>query len=261
MNGPCHRPPTARRWFRRTRLTSACLGLLLLGPAPLTGREPMTERPGTGDHQEVEGVPAALIERIERATAVLVRGAEPTLDGARGTAVFVGGARLLTAGHAAVDAEGAPLGDLWVLRNVPDRGSRFFKVEVERVFGDGENGRDLALLRVADGSTPEVPFPRLRIGGEPGTGARVITAGFPLVFDRVYRWPLLRFGWVASNRYHLRESKVIVLDLTSVGGFSGAPVVDRATGRLVAILKGKATGNPASDFCLATTVTAEDIKP
>lgn len=238
---------------------------MLAEPLGLNGREPSA---ATGDAVAAASGETAgsfenpLLDRLERASAAVVRGEKASLSGARGSGVIVGtGGTILTAGHVAVDKDGNPLSDLWILRNVPGRGSRFFKVVVRQVFGYGDNGRDLALLAVADGQEAEEPFLGLEIGHEPSTGAEVVASGFPLVFDRVYRWPLMRWGRVATSRFFYREAKVLVLDMTSIAGFSGAPVVDAQTGKLVAIIKGKATGNPQSDFCLATTVLRKDIEP
>lgn len=202
------------------------------------------------------------IQQLKAATAVLIHGSTPSLKGARGTACFLHEKGLLfTAAHGVLDKDGIPMKDLWILRNVAGLGGRFFKVSVLLTFGNGKEGRDLAILRIDPGQKPpQVPFPALPIGPQPVTGESVTIAGFPLVFDQVYRNPLFRKGWVSSTRFHLRDSKVLVLDVTSVGGFSGAPVVHSQTGDLMAIIKGQATGNPAGDFSLATTVYSEDLE-
>lgn len=43
-----------------------------------------------------------------------------------------------------------------------------------------------------------------------GGGGEVI-AGFPLVFGEVYEWPLFRVGVVASTRYKVGDSGILVL--------------------------------------------------
>ena len=83
--------------------------------------------------------------------------------------------------------------------------------------------------------------------------------GYPLVFDKVYRWPLFRFGRISSVKYFLRDSKVLVLDLTSASGFSGAPVIRRSDGKVLGVQKGGATGNKQADFSLATVITVADL--
>jgi len=211
-----------------------------------------------------QAAPAAtepLFQKLEAVTCALVSGAEPTLENARATAFFIHEEGwLFTAGHAVIDAEARPLPNLWVLRNVEGTGSRYFRVEVAHLFGYGDTGRDLALLRIAEGQPDPVhPFPALEWGETAQAGDAILFAGFPLVFDQVYRWPLLRRGWVATTRYDYRQAEVLVLDAISAGGFSGAPVVDER-GRLLAVLKGKATGNPDAGFCLATIVRKSDLE-
>lgn len=191
------------------------------------------------------------------ARVVAVAAGKPDLGHVRGTAFLVGPRGLLaTAAHVVLDENRRPIENLFILRPTPPT-TTVSRVRVVRDFGPV---RDLALLQMnRKTEDPDLPF--FEIGEGPRTGDEVFLAGFPLVFDKVYRWPLFRFGRISSVRYFLRESKVLVLDLTSAGGFSGAPVIRLSDGSVLAVQKGGATGNAQAGFSLATELNTKDLAP
>jgi hypothetical protein len=189
------------------------------------------------------------------ARVVAVAQGKPEFGSVRGTAFLVGPRGLLaTAAHVVTDPDGLPLENLFVLRPTPPNITAS-PAKVVRVF---PGGRDLALLQVArQPGDPDLPF--FEIGENAATGEDILMAGYPLVFDRVYRWPLFRFGRISSTRYFLRQSKVLVLDMVSADGFSGAPVVRVSDGRVIGVQKGGATGNAHAGFSVATEISPVDL--
>jgi S1-C subfamily serine protease len=227
---------------RLVRLLRASFSLALLLPA-VSG---YAEAPALGDGAEFE----------VRVAAVAI--GKPDLAHVRGSAFLIGPRGLLaTADHVLGDLTGAELDEIFVLRPTPPTVTAS-KVTVVKRFKTGDSTRDLALLQIHRQPTdPDLPF--FEIADQPQVGEDVFLLGYPLVFDRVYRWPLFRFGRISSVKYFLKDSKVLVLDLTSASGFSGAPVVRRSDGKVLAVQKGGATGNKQADFSLATVLTAADL--
>lgn len=183
----------------------------------------------------------------------------PSMEQTIGTAFFISESGLMmTTGHSIQRNEAGEIRPLFVLVNSETNGAVFRPVQVVKVFGDGKEGRDLALLQI-ERKSPEEKFPYLELGEPVLTNEEIVVVGYPLVFDRVYRWPLFRWGRVASDRYHLRESKVYVLDMTSAPGFSGSPILRTDNGKVVAILKGRVVGNEKANFSTATELTEADF--
>ncbi len=191
-----------------------------------------------------------------RVAAVAV--GKPDLAHVRGSAFMIGPRGLLaTADHVIGDLTGDGLNEVYVLRPTPPTLTAS-KATVVKRFKSADSTRDLAFLQIArQAADADLPF--FEIGDKPQVGEEVFLLGYPLVFDRVYRWPLFRFGRVSSVKYFLKDSKVLVLDLTSVSGFSGAPLVRRSDGKVLGVQKGGATGNKQADFSLATVLTPADL--
>lgn len=231
----------------------------------LTARELPVEAPDAPsedrDPASDAGAPAApaRLGAIELSVGA-VAWPKPELGNVRGTAFLLSKEGwMATADHVVCGSDNAVLSGLSVL--LPSQQGLIVREvrEVRRLRSD-VSGRDIALMRIEPG--PELKDrPRLEIGPGAALGDEVLVAGYPLVFDKVYRWPLLRWGRISSTRYHLRKAKVFVLDLTSAGGFSGSPVIRVADGKVVAVLKGKATGNSAADFSLGTQLLPADLEP
>ena len=213
------------------------------------------------------GLPAAPslaeLPALEDGSAYEVRVAavaigKPELSHVRGSAFLIGPRGLLaTADHVLGELSEEALDQIYVLRPTPPTITAS-KVTVVKRFKTADSTRDLALLQIKrQPADPDLPF--FELAGQPQVGEEVFLLGYPLVFDKVYRWPLFRFGRISSVKYFLRDSKVLVLDLTSASGFSGAPVVRRSDGKVLAVQKGGATGNKQADFSLATIITAADL--
>lgn len=199
--------------------------------------------------------PAVFDDETVEVRVVAVAAGKPDLAHVRGTAFLVGPRGLLaTAEHVVLNEKQDVIPDLFILRPTPPN-TTVSRVKVVKRF---ENGRDLALLQVArKPEDPDLPF--FEIGESARTGQEIFVAGYPLVFDKVYRWPLFRFGRIGSVRYFLRQSKVLVLDMISADGFSGSPLIRSADGKVLGVLKGGATGNAHAGFSVATELTASDL--
>ncbi len=199
--------------------------------------------------------PAVLNDEAVEIRVVAVAAGKPDLAHVRGTAFLVGPRGLLaTAEHVVLNEKKEVIPDLFVLRPTPPNVTAS-RVKVVKRF---ENGRDLALLQInRKPDEPDLPF--FEIGETPRTGQEIFIAGYPLVFDKVYRWPLFRFGRIGSVRYYLRQSKVLVLDLVSADGFSGSPLIRFHDGKVLGVLKGGATGNAQAGFSVATELSASDL--
>lgn len=199
--------------------------------------------------------PAVFDDEAVEIRVVAVAAGKPDLAHVRGTAFLVGPRGLLaTAEHVVLNEKREVIPDLFILRPTPPD-TTASRVKVVKRF---ENGRDLALLQIArKPEDPDLPF--FEIGETPRTGQEIFVAGYPLVFDKVYRWPLFRFGRIGSVRYFLRQSKVLVLDMISADGFSGSPVIRAADGKVLGVLKGGATGNAHAGFSIATELVVSDL--
>jgi hypothetical protein len=164
---------------------------------------------------------------------------------------------MVTADHVLGDSAGDSPNEIYVLRPTPPN-MTISKATVVKRFKTADSTRDIAFLQMArEADAPDLPY--FEIAQNPQVGEEVFLLGYPLVFDRVYRWPLFRFGRVSSVKYFLKDSKVLVLDLTSAQGFSGAPVIRRSDGKVLAVQKGSATGNKEANFSLGTVITAADL--
>jgi S1-C subfamily serine protease len=134
-----------------------------------------------------------------------------------------------------------------------------YELTVITRFRKGERGRDIALLRIKP-KTDKCTFPFIPIGKAGEIGDAVLIAGFPLVFDKVYSWPLFRRGIIASTRYSYEGGKILVLDLGSLPGFSGAPVIDEKSRTVIGVIKGSSKTVEHTDFCVGYTLTESDIQ-
>lgn len=91
------------------------------------------------------------------------------------------------------------------------------------------------------------------------TGDPVVIAGYPLIFDRPYFWPIFRSGIVSSTRYSYEGAKIFILDLGAVGGFSGSPVVRQNDLSVIGVVKGGTSRAKDSGFTAAFTLEPSDL--
>lgn len=135
----------------------------------------------------------------------------------------------------------------------------WFRLSITQRFRQGTKGRDIALLQILPDSRVK-SYPFLDIGDEFEIGDPVLITGFPLVFEKIYHWPLFRRGIIASTRYKYQDSRVIVLDLPAVDGYSGSPVFNLRTKKVVGILKGGSAQRKGTDFSVAIVIEKTDLK-
>ena len=135
----------------------------------------------------------------------------------------------------------------------------WFRLSITQRFKQGAKGRDIALLQILPDSRVK-SYPFLEIGDEFEIGDPVLITGFPLVFEKIYHWPLFRRGIIASTRYKYQDNRVIVLDLPAVDGYSGSPVFNLRTKKVVGILKGGSAQRKGTDFSVAIVIEKTDLK-
>ena len=134
----------------------------------------------------------------------------------------------------------------------------WFRLSINERFNQGEKERDIALLQITPDNRVK-SFPFLEIGGDFEIGDPVLVTGFPLVFDKIYHWPLFRRGIIASTRYQHRNSRVIVLDLPAVDGYSGSPVFNMRNRKVVGIIMGGSAQRKGTDFSVAIVIEKKDL--
>lgn len=135
-------------------------------------------------------------------------------------------------------------------------------------FSDAD--RDLAYLSVVElpgGGSPctpggLVPLPvAARIEADSIGGADVLILGFPaLEGEQPREVPIVRRGIVASAELSWGGRRMLLLDLTGIPGFSGAPVVLRETGEVIGVVFGPGRTRREYDLEWATPITRDDLK-
>jgi len=133
-------------------------------------------------------------------------------------------------------------------------------------FGESDPERDIAFLKLKSGQMERSfceselqPIPPIeRFDPQALTGEPVIVAGFPVLEGRQPRdVPILRKGIIASSELEWEGEEMLLLDLSGVPGFSGAPVVLERTGQVVGIVFGPGRTSRQYDFEWATPISAE----
>jgi S1-C subfamily serine protease len=135
----------------------------------------------------------------------------------------------------------------------------WFRLLIAKRYKQGKKGKDIALLKIIpDNRIKSYPF--LEIGNEFEIGDPVLITGFPLVFEKIYHWPLFRKGIIASTRYTYQDSRVLLLDFPAVHGYSGSPVFNLKNKRVVGIIKGGSAQRKGTDFSVAVVIEKGDLK-
>jgi len=130
--------------------------------------------------------------------------------------------------------------------------------------------RDLAYLSVAElpgganacaaGSLESLPLVE-SIEGNAIAGAEVLILGFPaLEGEQPREVPIVRRGIVASAELSWGGKTMLLLDLTGIPGFSGAPVALRETGEVIGVVFGPGRTRREYDLEWATPMTRKDLK-
>lgn len=164
---------------------------------------------------------------------------------------------ILTADHVITDSNGKIYDELFAIRpNYPKSDS--YRLTVVKRFREGVKGRDIVILKIiSEFNSSSLTY--LSIGEKPKNGDPILIVGFPLVFDKVYEWPLFRGGIIASTRYNYENSSILILDLGSVPGYSGSPVISIEKYKVVGVFLGKSKVFPETDFSVATSIDKSDI--
>ncbi|GEM_PF-5192029 len=171
---------------------------------------------------------------------------------------------LVTAAHIFENAHEESLVVRFLHPDDPDA-VRTFNVVIDRT--DPE--RDMALLRLKPGQMERkfcrnelIPIPPIeRFEPRNLTGEPVLVAGFPVLEGRQPRdVPILRKGIIASSELEWEKEAMLLLDLSGVPGFSGAPVILERTGQVVGIVFGPGRTSREYDFEWATPISGEIVR-
>jgi hypothetical protein len=152
--------------------------------------------------------------------------------------------------------------------NVPSAGDadRILTLPAGTVVEDPE--KDIALLELGGlpGSPCGGPRPE-RLSVAPAfrarawTGEPVLVAGFPGLEGQQPRGvPILREGIIASAELELNGAPMLLLDIAGVPGFSGAPVILKATGEVIGVVFGPGRTDRNYDLEWATPISSGDLK-
>jgi len=198
------------------------------------------------------------ISDLEKAVVAICH-SKPDIKNIQGTGFIVTSTGIvITSDHVITNNQGCVFNRLFALRpNYPKVES--FQLTVVKRFRKGLKGRDIAILKIIPESLP-ADLPYISVGEKAEIGDPILVVGFPLVFNKVYSWPLFRSGIVASTRYNIENSAILVLDLGPVEGYSGSPVISLKTHKVVGIFKGHSKDRPQTDFVIATILEKSDIQ-
>jgi len=182
----------------------------------------------------------------------------PDLNSIVGTGFITSPKELIvTADHVLLKSGGTLHDEIWAIS--PVNTGRAFKLRVVKRLSGGPNGRDIAVL------TTDLPLPLTGRGwvlsnGSPSeAGDTVLIGGFPLVFDKVSPFPLVRSGIVASTTFKSQDTPIIVLDMAAVNGFSGSPVVSIKHG-VIGVFTGYPRNRRDTNFSIAAPIKAKDLE-
>jgi hypothetical protein len=91
------------------------------------------------------------------------------------------------------------------------------------------------------------------------TGEAVIIIGHPVLSEgHELDFPVLREGVVASSEFSWSGHPMLLLDLVGVPGFSGSPVILKATGTVIGIVFGPGPTRREFGFEWATPISGDD---
>jgi hypothetical protein len=103
---------------------------------------------------------------------------------------------------------------------------------------------------------------RIREGGERVqlTGRSIVVLGYPILEGTPPRdVPVVRRGGVASAEMDWRGRPMLLLDLTGVPGFSGAPVILESSGEAIGVVYGPGRTERVYDLEWATPLIERDL--
>lgn len=184
---------------------------------------------------------------------------KPDIKTIKGTGFIVTSTGLVvTADHVITDTQGRVIKKLFALR--PTHPSvEVLQLTVVKRFREEPKGRDIAILKI-NSSPPPVNLPYISVGGKAETGDSILIVGFPLVFGKVYSWPLFRNGIIASTHYKIDSFPMLILDLSPAEGYSGSPVISLKTQKVIGVYKGHSKDRPQTNFSIANILKENDIQ-
>jgi S1-C subfamily serine protease len=150
------------------------------------------------------------------------------------------------------------------LRNPEDR-ERVLTLPASVLFEDPK--KDLAFLRIAElPGSRRCPLSGIRpvelaesLDPDRLTGAAVLLAGYPVLEGEQPRdVAILRHGYIASAELEWEGQPMLLLDLTGVPGFSGAPVIERGSGEVIGVVFGPGRTQRQYDLDWATPISGDD---
>ena len=135
-----------------------------------------------------------------------------------------------------------------VLFEFPDRDLLFLRID--RVDGNRCQSGNLNPLQLSD----RAPDTKL-------VGQDIAIIGFPLITSASnLDIPILRVGVISATEITLENARVILLDLHEVPGFSGSPVILKATAQVVGVVFGPGPTERLYGFEWATAITETDYR-
>ena len=196
--------------------------------------------------------------KLERAV-ILISHTKPGIQYAQGTGFIISqGGLAVTADHVIFDEDSSRVWPSLYAQRLTNDGFDYYDVKIVKRFRKDEKGRDIAVLQLE--AKEKTIFPYFDIASKPGSlTGEIFIIGFPLVFDKVYPFPLVRRGIISSKRYSYEGGSILVLDLGSVNGFSGSPIVDKISGKVLGVMKGPPKKRPQTDFSVGFVLQQMDI--
>lgn len=94
-------------------------------------------------------------------------------------------------------------------------------------------------------------------------GEEVVVAGFPRIAPKKagnLSVVILRKGFVASTEIAVDGQQMLLLDLSSVPGYSGSPVFHPLSQKVVGVILGPLLTERSADFAWATPVSVDDYR-
>ena len=136
-------------------------------------------------------------------------------------------------------------------------------IPIELEFIKSIENTDISILKIKNSLQKDKP-PFFNIGNEYYSGDEVLMCGFPGAFsDRQNRpipssFPMIRKGIISSLYESIENTKILILDMIGVKGFSGSPIVHQNTKKVIAVFS-QMPGRNNTGFSIAYPIKKEYI--